>query len=231
MWTLCLTLLTPAAALPQDPVGAPREPADPSREAPGKVDLRGYVLLRLDCASELRRREVTLFGNGTVRLRDGVPGEEEMLLAELSPEELEGYVARLDQEDLSETDPAPPAGVTGEWVEHCELELNRFGRQGERFAFGRYDSLSLALSRVLAVARGLEDRAEEARSYQRLPSGYEPRIGDRLLRLDGAVFEVTGFTMDEQGVELQGVDQPITLYILIGQLGERFVEVLPEGEW
>src|SRR5262249_19855434 len=43
--------------------GAPL-PVPPSSE-------RSIEVLRLDCASKIGRREVTLFGNGTIRLRDG----------------------------------------------------------------------------------------------------------------------------------------------------------------
>src|SRR3954466_15974959 len=86
-------------------------------------DPRSFEVLRYECASELGRREVTLFLNGTVRLRDGEPGKEAMGLAELNPDELDGAVNRLAEEDLSESRRLP-SGVEGQWVEKCMLALH-----------------------------------------------------------------------------------------------------------
>src|SRR5215217_1069964 len=67
----------------------------PLPAAPPASD-RSTEVVRLECASDLGRREVTLFGNGTVRLREGLRGKEEALgLAELDPAELAGALARL----------------------------------------------------------------------------------------------------------------------------------------
>lgn len=185
-------------------------------------DPRSVVVLRLECTSDLGRREVTLFGNGTVRLWDGPPGEEEMLLGELEPPELDGLLARLAAEDLSEA-PAEYHGVEGEWVEECVLELPRRAEKDgpATFRFSPYARLPLALSRVVAIARELGAVAEEERSLG-LPPGYEPRQGDVLVRADGERFRVVQFTDDGKGVELQGVDQPLTLYLEPGALGELF---------
>lgn len=201
-------------------------------------DPRSVMVLRFECTSALGRREVTLFGNGTVRLWDGPPGEEEMLLGELEPEELDGVLARLDEEDLSEA-PAEYHGVEGEWVEECVLELPRRGEGGEEllgarpappdgsattFRFSPYAPLPLALSRVVRIARELGEVAEEERALG-LPPGYEPRRGDVLVRVDGERFRVVQFTDDGKGVELQGVDQPLTLYLEPEALGAVFEAV------
>ncbi len=43
----------------------------------------------------------------------------------------------------------------------------------------------------------------------------ELRVGDEVVRRrDGARFTVLGFTMEGTGVELQGIDQPITIILL-----------------
>jgi len=189
-------------------------------------DLRSLVVLRLECASDLGRRETTLFGNGTVRLRDGLPGEEEMVLAELDPEALEGVLARLEAEDLAEVR-AETRDVEGEWVERCllELPLREGGGGPTRFRFSRYAALPLGLSRVVAIARELEEVAERGRGLG-LPAGYAPRRGDVLERSDGARFRVVQHTADGKGVELLGLDVPLTLYLAIDALGEEFVAVV-----
>jgi hypothetical protein len=189
-------------------------------------DLRSLVVLRLDCASDLGRREVTLFGNGTVRLREGPPGEEEMSLGELEPGALEGVVARLEAADLSEVR-AETHGVEGEWVERCLLELPlREGGDGPAsFRFSRYATLPLELSRMVDLAREVGAAAEGDRGPG-LPAGYEPRRGDVLERVDGAHFRVVQWTADGKGVELLGLEVPLTLYLPAGELGEQFVALV-----
>lgn len=83
---------------------------------------RGDVLLRRDCRSAIAREEVTLFGNGTVRLRSGPLGEERMVLVEVTRDEVESLVAALRAEDFAEAG-AGSAGPQGDWVERCLLEL------------------------------------------------------------------------------------------------------------
>jgi len=79
-------------------------------------DPSGFEILRYECANDLGRREVTLFLNGTIRLRDGEPGKELMGLGELNPDDLQGALNRLAGEDLSEAQRLP-SGVDGQWVE------------------------------------------------------------------------------------------------------------------
>lgn len=234
---LVLVLLLGGAVRVPRASGQEREPAtiygragtegsyiDRLRELPG--DLRSTVVLRYDCSSELGRREVTLFANGTVRLREGPPDEEEMDLGELGPEELDGVLARIAGEDLSEA-PASYPGVEGEWVERCVLELPlREGEGPSVFRFSRYSSLPLELSRVVAVANELAEVAEKERGTG-LPADYEPRPGDVLRREeDGARFRVVDFTTDGKGVELEGLDVPLTLYLPPDALGDVFAEIV-----
>jgi hypothetical protein len=197
-------------------------------------DPRSVVVLRFECASDIGRREVTLFGNGTVRLWDGPPGEEEMLLGELEPEALDGTLARLAAEDLSEV-PPEIHGVEGDWVEACVLEIpwlvERPGAGGgapPTFRFSRYGSLPLALSKVVAVAAELAEVAEGDRG-QGLPPGYEPRRGDVLVRVDGVRFRVVQLTADGKGVELQGLEQPLVLYLAPDALAEMFEALESRG--
>lgn len=199
------------------------------RSIPG--DHRSTVVLRYDCASEVGRREVTLFANGTIRLWDGPRDEQEMVLAELDPDALDGFVERLAAVDLSE-EPTGYHGVDGEWVEQCVLELPlREGRGPWRFEINRYSSLSLGLSRLVRVAEELGAVADEARGGG-LDDDYRPRRGDILERTDGALFRVVDFTSDGKGLELEGVDLPLTLYLSPDALREVFARVVSRrDEW
>jgi len=190
---------------------------------------RTTVLVRQECVSEIGRREVTLFANGTVRLREGLRGQEVMTLGELGRGELEAILRRFADEDLRETD-LSTQGVEGAWVERCSLELALAGEPERRLGYGRYDSLSLPLSRVLRIVEDIARAADPRARQEHLPAGYQARLGDRLRRVDGELFEVTGFTSDHRGVELQGVDQPLTLYVLKEELPREFVSLVPRRE-
>lgn len=183
---------------------------------------RSHELVRLDCASTVNRRDLTLFANGTVRLRVGKPGEERMALAEMGPAEVETYVELLSAVDLSEAE-SPQGGAEGDWVDRCTLTLDLPGRPRLERRFQRFDSLPLALARILDIVGSIADRVPDPLADSRLPVGYEPEPGDVLRQADGSLFEVIDFTSDGQGVELQGVTQPLTVFILRDRLGEQFV--------
>jgi hypothetical protein len=201
--------------------------APAATEGPAAARSRDRTVELLDhrCRSEMGYRQVTLFANGTVRLRQEVEGELQMSLAELPPDRLDGVLNRLLEEDLSEVD-AERLTPRGDWIDSCVLRL-RLDEAGEelRFSHGPFDALPLALSRVLAVVAELGEGAlrESSRS---LPDGYRPRRGDVLRRVDETLFEVVGFTSDGKGVELQGVDQPLTLYLAPEDLHTLFTALV-----
>jgi hypothetical protein len=186
---------------------------------------RSIEVLRFDCASRLGRREVTLFGNGTIRLRDGPIGKEWMGLAELGPDELQGTLRRLGEEDLSDASHLPE-GVVGDWVEKCDLVLALPGRKRQKFFYGRYDTLPLSLSRVQRVAEELAAKVAMLRDVEQLPERYEPRLGDVLKRTDGMRYRVANFTSDRKGIELDGLDQPLHLIVLKEQMRMEFVGIV-----
>jgi hypothetical protein len=207
-------------------------PATPSTGGAGTpagasavVDERSVQLFDYDCRSVLGRRQATLFANGTVRLREGEIGQEAMGLAELHSDELEGAEKRLAEENLTEIDQLPH-GVDGDWVERCELQLTLPGQPGRTFRFGRYDTLPLALSRVVRVIEDLAGKVGGVKGTEHLPEGYDPHPRDILKRTDGQLFEIISFTADNKGVELWGVDQPLTLYVLREQLTREFVALV-----
>jgi hypothetical protein len=184
-------------------------------------DPRATEVLRLDCANTLGRREVTLFANGTIRVRDGKPGEELMGLSELGPSEYEAFVARLKAENLSEMGRLP-SGVEGEWIERCMLALDLPEQAPRLLHFGRYDTLPLPLSRILLVGQDIAAKVTTLEGAERLPDDYEPHLFDVLRRVDGNLYRVDSFTVDGKGVELRGVYQPIALYVLKDQFRMEF---------
>jgi hypothetical protein len=202
--------------------GAGASGAGASGTAPSN---RSIEVLRLDCASRLGRREVTLFGNGTIRLRDGPIGKEWMGLAELGPDELQGTLRRLGEEDLSDASHLPQ-GVVGEWVEKCDLALALPGGKRQKFFYGRYDTLPLGLFRVQRVAEELAAKVALLRDVEALPEHYEPRLGDVLKRTDGMRYRVANFTSDRKGIELDGLDQPLHLIVLKEQMRMEFVGIV-----
>jgi len=195
--------------------------AAPALAASGGKDPRSTEILRLDCANTLGRREVTLFANGTIRLREGPPNELLMGLAELGPAEYQAFVERLKGEDLSEVGRLP-TGVEGDWVERCMLALDLQDRAPRVLHFGRYDTLPLPLSRILLVSQDLASKVTTMEGMERLPDDYEPRIHDVLRRVDGNLYRVEAFTVDGKGVELQGVYQPLAIYVQRDQLRMEF---------
>lgn len=203
--------------------------AQPEEPAP-EEDLRGRLLVDYDCRSEIDRRAVSLFANGTIRLWTEGLGEKSVRLAELAPYELRGFVNRLAEEDLSETD-AETLSPEGDWIERCTLRLTLLDRPAETFLLDRYGSLSLALSRVMTVVRELGERVERDSPVDRhLPAGYIPKTGDVLERKDGELFRVQGYTLDKRGVELSGTEQPLTLYHTLDELQREFVALISRRE-
>jgi hypothetical protein len=184
-------------------------------------DARSVEIFRLDCANTLGRREVTLFANGTIRLRDGKPGEELMGLAEVGPSDYQAFVERLKAENLSEVGRLP-SGVEGEWVEQCMLALDLPGQTPRILHFGRYDTLPLPLSRLLLIGQDIAAKVTALEGSERLPENYEPRLYDVLRRVDGNLYRIMGFTVDGHGVELHGVHQPLAIYVQRDQLRMEF---------
>lgn len=209
---LCLLAVLPAVA--QD------TPQDLSR------DERTIEIFRYTCGNSLGRREITLFANGTVRLREGELGKEALGLAELKPEQLQGALHRIQELNLSEVEHRQRS-VEGDWIDRCELLLQRPGEPLRIYRFGRFDSLPLNLSHIVRVAEDLGGKVRDLKKTEdELPPDYEPRPGDVLRRSDGQLYRIITFTGDNRGVELEGVDTPITLIVLRDRMRREFVELV-----
>lgn len=223
---------------------------------PAIRDERSVVLVQRICETRSHSQEVTLFANGTVRVRQtldetaggvrrgsfGGPG---MALGELPPDELAAWVDSVRLEDLGESG-RHSAGPVGDMVARCRLVLDYDAMarwvgplpppQGDRgdwrpagrreFEYGGFDSFGLGFARVLERVDSLATRADLAAGRRTLPPRYEPAVGDVLRRADGMLFRVERATASPGGWELQGVSQPLTLYVMEDRFPSLFTELV-----
>lgn len=183
---------------------------------------RSRTLLDYRCANDLGVRQITLFANGTVRRREGLGQRPRMSLGEIGPRELEGYLRRLRAEDLSEVEDRRES-AEGSWVERCTFLVALDDRPARRLSFSRFDSLPLAVGALVRLA---DELAAKTLPVNELQASYKPRVGDVLRRADGILFEVAGFTSDGVGLELRGMEQPLTLYLRPEDLQGLFVSLV-----
>ncbi len=197
--------------------------------AAGAADRRSTELLRYVCSSEISRRDVTLFANGTVRLRQGLWESQEMFLDELEPEELAQYLSLL-RETRASLDSAvpqlPPTSPEGDWVERCELHLELPGAEPARLSLSRYQIPTLAVTRLVNIAEDLADYTRPLDPPERLPAGYEPRHGDVLRTAEGDRYRVVGLTSDGKGLEVESLDAPIRVFYRLEDLNEVFTALV-----
>ena len=176
------------------------------------------------------REELTLFGNGTVRVRLRTEEKDEMRLAELNKQEVEAYLNRLQAEDLSEV-PEGRDEVLGSMIERCGVYLELPEREKQKFFYGRFDSLSLGLSRLNGIINDIYQEAIDRAPEGGLPRNYFPEPGDILERTDGHRFEVVALTSDRRGVELAGMDDPLTIFVALESLRQHFVALIERRDF
>lgn len=213
----CLALATALAG-----AGAERLVSQP-------VDARTVELLRERCASRISVREVVFFANGTVRLREGVPGEERMTLGELGRAEAEAMRRRLG-EIVPESLEIASTGPEGDWIERCVLGFDRGDGVLRSIGYGRLDAGSLELEKLRRIVGDLVEVARSDGGSAEIPASYRARRGDRLERADGAVFEVRGTTSDGKAVELVCDDPPLTMFVEIERVRVEFRRLLARGD-
>jgi len=199
--------------------------------SPIAADDRGTEVLRFSCESQLARRDITLFANGTVRLREGNWQEEPaMFLEELGPDGLASHLELLREiADDTKDDPLeqPMTGVlSGPWAEMCDVYLKLPEQDGDLvYRFSVLEQVPLIVARLVDAAEQLVEDVRPPDPKDRLPQGYEPKFGDVLRSPEGQLFRVLGLTADEKGVELEGVDEPIRLFVALDDLSEAFVAI------
>jgi hypothetical protein len=198
----------------------------PGAAAAPPADPRSSILVHERCASELETRDLTLFGNGTIRLREGPPGSERLVLRELGRPELEAIRRRIDAVDPGELRGAD-ATASGEWTAVCALELRSATGEEIRLRYGGLDSGGLELDGIRRVVETLVELARAEAYSVEIPAGWRPAPGDRLERNDGLVFEVVGFTSDGKAIELTALDQPIQVFVARDRLRLEFRRRVP----
>ncbi len=199
---------------------------------PAAADDRSTELLRYECSSSLGRRDVTLFANGTVRLRQGPWEEQELYLDELLSEELGSYVEQLRDVQASAQAPSvdlPANAPAGDWAESCEIRLELAGEKPAIYSFSTYEIPPLVIGRLIQVAEDLAEFTRSPGASDRLPASYRPRPGDVLRTAAGRRFRVVLLTSDERGVELEELGTPAMIIVPIDQLGETFAALEPPG--
>lgn len=193
-----------------------------------RADERSTQLLRRDCSTQLGRNELTLFANGTIRLREWRGEATTLRLAELGRDELDAFLRRIEASDPGERK-AIPSGVSGGWIERCEVLLQVPRGSKRLFRYGRLDTHELVFASFLRILDELAEIVTARAVESSLPADYLPRRGDVLVRSDGVEFEVVGFTVDGNGVELRGSIDPLTIYIPKSELRQLFGRLARAG--
>ena len=114
----------------------------------------------------------------------------------------------------------------GDWVERCRLRLTLVPGEASELDYSPLDAGSLELEKLRRILDYLISVARGNGGSIEIPTGYQARLGDRLERADGAVFEVVGFTSDGQGVELVSNEPPMTLFVERQRLRVEFRRLL-----
>ncbi len=195
-------------------------------------DDRSTELLRYECSSSLSRRDVTLFANGTVRLRQGPLDDQALYLDELLREELTSYVKQL--RDVQSSVAIPPVDLganapSGDWVESCQIRLALPDAAPVTYAFSAYEIPPLVVAGLIHVAEDLAEFTRSPERAQRLPKNYRPRHGDVLRTRTGDRFRVRDVTSDQLGVELDELGTPMMIVVPVAELGEMFAVLEEPG--
>ncbi len=196
------------------------------------ADDRSTEVFRYTCSNHLGRRDVTLFANGTVRLRQGLWDDQELQLDELLPEELQTTLGTLRRLHAS-GDPLAAgslhSGPQGDWVDACELVLALPGEPTEQWEFTPLEIPALIVSQLIQVAEDLADFTRPLAVADRVPTDYRPSRGDVLVTTEGKRYRVVALTIDGRGVELEGIDTPLRIFVSLDELSNAFASVGEQG--
>lgn len=223
--------------LPAPPTAVERGPlielGTPPAPIPAVAEPRSWDVFHHLCSSPLGSRELTLFLDGTIRLRVRDQEGGEVRLGDLGKESLARVYATLrsTQESIGREGKewtAPPSqgrGLSGEFLQECEVRLRLPKLERKDFRFSPMEITPLWLGQLRQLAEDLAERTEPL-VHQALPRSYQPRYGDLLRRRDGVVFRYVGTTSDRKAWIMEQVGQPITNYFSVADLDELFVAVV-----
>lgn len=199
------------------------EPGDPR-------DPRSVELFYYGCAGDLQRRDVTLFANGTIRLRRGPLDGQEMRLEEVGPAELRRHLGRLlriraardfpERLDLRDS-------LEGYAVDTCRFGLDLPGFDAVTLETGSLDVLPLPLRQLQQYADELAGFTRPLSAPDTLASDYAPAVGDVLRTRDGVAYRVEGFTTDGGAAELVSLDGSWQIFVRIEEFPDFFSALDP----
>lgn len=222
-------LPAPAVGTERGPLidAGPRPPPIPKVAEP-----RTWELYRHSCGSPLGERELTLFLDGTIRLRVRDREGQEVRLGELAADPLARIYGNLRANQLSigreEKEwlrSSRDRGVAGEFLQECEVELHLPDLDEKTFLFSPMEITPLWLGQLRQLAEDLAERTEPL-VRAGLPKDYQPRFGDLLRRRDGVIFRFVGMTSDKKAWMVEQVGQPVTTYYAVEDLPELFIAVV-----
>lgn len=192
------------------------------------LDPRSVEVFLVRCESSISRRDITLFGNGTVRLRQGPLDQQDLYLYDLDPPALASVRRQIEQafdDDEEVFQRLPPSLLDGDWVETCTVRVELEDRRRYTFDFARYDVPPLEVARLLLLAENLAELTRPLAPPAQLPKDYRPRPGDVLIDAAGHRYRVISLTSDKKGVELEPQHQPLRIFQAIDSLRQVFVGV------
>lgn len=194
-------------------------------------DPSAWVLFRRQCREGEREIEISLFANGTIRVRRGL-GYGSISLGQLSDFQFAHFLRSIAGEteaaysfidfDLSSTGPADSASET------CEIAVRLPERREITFVYGEFDAPPLWVSGLAAVGDELDSLTQPSRVSE-IPIGYLPSPGDFLRRRDGSLFQIVGLTTDGKAVILDSPLQPLREYYPLTDIPKHFVSLIRES--
>ena len=205
----------------EEPLRVPDRALDPDDPR----DPRSVELFYYGCSDELERRDVTLFANGTLRLRKGPLGSQEMQLEEIGPVELRTHLNRLLRIRSSRDFPNQlrlKSGIEGRWIDTCRFQLDLPGYAAVRLEVGSFDLLPLELQQLKQYADELEGLTRPLARPDALPPSYEPKIGDVLRTHEGKIYRIRGRTSDGGALELESLDGSWRIFVPEDEFPEYF---------
>ena len=165
---------------------------------------------------------VTLFTDRTVVWKTVAGGKEEVRRKTLAPEELDFYCSYFARRELWELPEDLRTGLTGEFAAQASVTLVRDDDTRKRV---RYDDLAALSADAAALRSALEGLKTVFTNPLAPASRFTADVlppGTKLKRFDGAIFRVVRLEREKGIVEIAGVFEPYSQFVLIEQLRFQF---------
>ncbi|MGH9400224.1 MAG: hypothetical protein ACRD00_07630 [Thermoanaerobaculia bacterium] len=179
------------------------------------------------CAEWVRQttegyERLTLFADRTLVWKTSRGAEEQVRRKTMSADETDFFCQYFARDEFFALPGDLRSGMTGDAVAQSRVSLTRpdGSRKAIRFdEFSSFSAESISLKASLLGLRNLfTERLAPATSFT--PETLKP--GTVLRRFDGIVFRVRRVIADKELVELEGVKDPIFLYLALSQMRYQF---------